>query len=378
MAEQKLVDRIQEERDEIVDLLRHLVELESPSNRKDLVDQVGNFIVEHLKDNGFTPQIENRKEVGNIVWSEWGDTQEGRILFLCHIDTVWDPGSLDKNPFRVENSRIYGPGIFDMKSGVGATLKIQEYLSRGWIQPGKKVRFLYTTDEEITSAESRTLIEDFALQSDVVLVLEPPLPGGGVKTFRKGVGGYLIRIHGKASHSGLNPEEGINAVEELARQILHMHALADSGKGTTVNVNVVRGGMAQNVIAEYAEAAMDFRFREIEEGERVDSAIRSLSPHLSGGRLEIEGGIDRPPMVKSKRSQKLFESAQRIATDLGMKLEEGESGGASDGNITAAAGVPTLDGLGINGNGAHAWHEHVELAAVVPRIALLAGLAERL
>lgn len=378
MSELKLVDRIQEERDDIVDLLRHLVELESPSNRKDMVDQVGRFIVEHLKDNGFTPHIENRKEVGNIVWSEWGDSQEGRILFLCHIDTVWEPGSLAKNPFRVENGRIHGPGIFDMKSGVGATLKIQQYLSRGWIQPGKKVRFLYTTDEEITSAESRSLIEDFALQSDAVLVLEPPLPGGAVKTFRKGVGGFLVRFHGKASHSGLNPEEGINAIDELARQILHIHALADSRKGTTVNVNVVRGGMAQNVIAEYAEAVMDFRFREIEEGERVDSAMRSLSPYLSEAHLAIEGGIDRPPMVKSKESQQLFESAQVIATELGIKLEEGESGGASDGNITASVGVPTLDGLGINGDGAHAWHEHVELAALVPRIALLAELTERL
>ncbi|MDA2936756.1 M20 family metallopeptidase [Acidobacteria bacterium AH-259-A15] len=378
MSEQGLVERIRGETDQIIELLRSLIERESPSHRKDLVDQVGAFIVDHLRANRFTPRVESRKEVGDIIWAEWGKGEKGRVLVLCHIDTVWEPGSLARNPFRVEDGRIYGPGIFDMKSGVAATLKVQEYLARGWICPGKKVRFLYTTDEEVASLHSRAIIEEFARRSDLVLVLEPPLPGGGLKTFRKGVGRYVVKIHGKSAHSGLEPEKGINAVEELARQILDIHALSAPEKGTNVTVNVARGGTAQNVIAEYAEAVVDLRFREIEEGERADCALRNLSPHVAGIRLEVEGGIDRPPMIKSRRSKELFKSAKHMAAELGIDLDEGESGGGSDGNITAALGVPTLDGLGIVGDGAHAWHEHVEVAELAPRIALLARLIERL
>ncbi len=378
VPEQTLVEKIQAETDQIIELLRNLVELESPSHRKDLVDQVGALVVEHLGAQGFAPQVVSRKEVGDIVWAEWGEQEEGRILVLCHLDTVWEEGSLARNPFRVEDGLIYGPGIFDMKAGVAATLKIQEYLARGWICPHRKVRFLYTTDEELASTHSREFIEGFARESDLVLVTEPPLPGGDLKTTRKGVGSYLVKFHGKSAHSGLDPEKGINAVEELAQQIVDIHSLSAPALGTTVTVNVVRGGHAPNVIAEYAEATVDTRFRTPEEGERVDGEIRHLKPHVRGIRLEIEGGIDRSPMVKTPRSEELFQSAQEIASELGFDLGEGESGGGSDGNITAALGIATLDGLGIPGDGAHAWHEHIEMSALVPRIALLARLIERL
>ena len=378
VSEQKLVEKIQAETDQIIALLRHLVELESPSHRKDLVDQVGALIGEHLRAQGLTPQVVPREEVGDVLWAEWGEEQEGRILVLCHMDTVWEAGSLARNPFRVEDGRIYGPGIFDMKAGVAATLKVQEYLARGWICPRRKVRFLYTTDEELNSTHSREFIEDFAHKSDLVLITEPPLPGGHLKTSRKGVGSYLVKVHGKSAHSGLDPEKGINAVEELAKQIVDIHSLSAPARGTTVKVNVVRGGHAPNVIAEYAEATVDTRFRTLEEGERVDGEIRHLKHHVPGTRLEIEGGIDRPPMVKTPRSEELFRSAQEIASELGFDLGEGESGGGSDGNITSALGIATLDGLGLPGDGAHAWHEHIEIDALAPRIALLARLIEQL
>ena len=378
MSEQALIEKIQGETDQIIELLRSLVERESPSRRKDLVDQVGACIVEHVVAQGLTPQVVPRKEVGDLIWAEWGEEEEGRILVLSHIDTVWEAGSLARNPFRVENGRVYGPGIFDMKAGVAATLKVQEYLARGWISPRRKVRFLYTTDEELTSTYSRDLIEEFAQESDLVLVTEPPLPGGELKTSRKGVGTYLVKIHGKSAHSGLEPEKGINAVEELARQILDIQSLSALAEGTTVTVTQVQGGRALNVIADYAEATVDTRFRTTEEAQRVDGGIRNLQPNLPGIRLEVEGGIDRSPMVKTPRSEEMFESAQGVATELGFDLGEGESGGGSDGNITAALGVPTLDGLGISGDGAHAWHEHIEVSALAPRIALLARLIERL
>ncbi|MEE8348583.1 MAG: M20 family metallopeptidase [Acidobacteriota bacterium] len=373
-----LVENLQGETEQIIDLLRELVERESPSSNKELVDEVGAFIANWLRENGLTPQVLPCKEVGDIVWAEWGREQAGRILVLCHMDTVWQPGSLERNPFRVEDGRIYGPGSYDMKGGLVSTLKIQEYLHRGLIAPEKKVRFLYTTDEELTSSHSQTVIEEFARESDVVLVPEPPLPGGGLKTARKGVGSYLVKIHGKSAHSGVEPEKGIDAIDELSRCVREIRSLSHPEEGTTVTVTQVRGGSAVNVIAEYAEAVVDTRFTSKEEADRVDQALRDLKPEVPGARLEIEGGLERYPMVKTDRSEELFARARQIAAELGFDLDDGVSGGGSDGNFTSALGIPTLDGLGIPGDGAHAWHEHVQVDQLVPRIALLAGLIERL
>jgi glutamate carboxypeptidase len=377
-AKTDLISKIEDEIEQIIDLLRELVERESPSEHKELVDGVGLFIANWLREQGLTPQVLPRQEVGDIIWAEWGQEQSGRILVLCHIDTVWQAGSLKRNPFRVEDGRIYGPGSYDMKGGVASTLKIQEYLKRGWISPGKKVRFLYTTDEELTSSHSRGIIEEFARDSDVVLVTEPPLPGGCLKTARKGVGSYLIKIHGKSAHSGIEPEKGIDAVDELSRRIGEIRSLSLPEEGTTVTVTQVRGGTAINVIAEYAEAVVDTRFTSQEEADRVDQALRDMKPEVPSARLEVEGGIERYPMVKTDRSEELFTMAQEIAAELGYDLDEGGSGGGSDGNFTSALGIPTLDGLGIPGDGAHAWHEHVQVDQLAPRIALLARLIERL
>lgn len=375
---EKLLERIRAETPQIVELLRTVVEMESPSTDKVRVDRLGAYIAGHLIQNGLTPQVEPRKDVGDIVWAEWGGSRQGRVLVLCHIDTVWEPGSLARNPFRVENGRVYGPGIFDMKAGVVATLKIHEYLSRGWIEPARSIRFVYTTDEEIGSLQSRGLIEEFARQSDVALLTEPPLAGGVLKTFRKGVGDFVLKIYGKAAHAGVEPEKGVNAVEELARQVLAIHALSAPQAGTHVNVTMVKGGSRENVIPEYAEATIDARFKTIEEGHRVESALRRLAPALADARLELWGGINRPPMIRTERTRELFRAAASIARELGLDLQEGETGGGSDGSFTAALGVPTLDGLGITGDGAHALHEHIELDQIPLRIALLARLLERL
>lgn len=378
VPDRDLIGRIEEERDGVIELLRNVVELESPSTDKSRVDRLASFIADRLRSNGIDPHVEPRKSVGDIVWGDWENGGEGQILVLCHMDTVWEPGSLARNPFRVEDGRIYGPGIFDMKSGVAATLKIQEYLARGWIRPQKRVRFLYTTDEEIGSQQSRALIEDFARQSDLALLTEPPLPGGALKTFRKGVGDFVVKIHGRAAHAGLDPEKGINAIAELVSQVQNVHALSKPDVGTGVIVTVVRGGLRENVIPEYAEAIIDARFRTIEEGERVENAMRRLKASLPGARLEISGGVNRPPMIRTARTRQLFEKARTLAREIGIDLQEGESGGGSDGSFTAALGIPTLDGLGITGDGAHALNEHIEVEALAPRIALLAKLIEGL
>ena len=381
MSGHTLLNMIEQEREEIIDLMQLLVEHESPSQDKNLVDRLGVFIAERLEQYGLFPQFIPRSEVGDILWAEWGneiDEVEGRVLFLCHIDTVWSPGSLLANPFRLEQGKIYGPGIFDMKAGVAATLKVCEYISQGWIRPRKKIRFLFTTDEEVNSFHSRTIIEEFAAESDSVMVMEPPLPGGGLKTCRSGVGTYRLNIQGKSAHTGLDPEKGISAVEELARQVLYIKSLSEPEVGTYVTVNVVQGGTVCNVIPENAEALIDTRFRTLEEGQRVDRELRQHKTFLPGVRLQIDGLIDRPPLLKSKKSLSLFRLARQISQELEFDLEEGESGGGSDGNFTAALGIPTLDGLGFPGDGAHAQHEHIEISGIAPRLALLALLAERL
>lgn len=378
MSNREFLETVKSQQQEIIDLLKELVERESPSTDKALVDDLGSFLISHMEKAGLRPHRVEREEVGDIIWTEWDEGAESSILVLCHIDTVWDAGTITRLPFRTEGGRLYGPGVFDMKSGVAATLKIQDYITEGLIRPERKVRFLYTTDEEIGSHQSRELIEAFARESELVLVTEPPLPGGVLKTFRKGAGIASIKIAGRAAHAGLEPEKGINAVEELARQILAIQALASTERETTVSVTVARGGNRDNVIPDSADAVVDFRFRSVEEGQRVEGALRDLKPHLDGAHLAVSGGIDRPPMVKGPKSESLFKRARVIAGDLGLDLQEGETGGGSDGSYTAALGVPTLDGLGVDGDGAHAVHEHIELEALAPQVALLARLVERL
>lgn len=378
MTGNELLKAFRDERDATVELLRKLVELESPTTDKALVDELVSFLADHVSGCGLEPRIVPREDVGNIVWTEWGGGGGGRILVLCHVDTVWPRGSLDRMPFRVEEGRIHGPGIYDMKAGVTATLKIQEFISRGWIQPGRKVRFLYTTDEETGSDASRELIEEFSRESDLVLVTEPPLPGGILKTFRKGCGTAGLMIHGRAAHAGVEPERGVNAVRELGHQIEAIHGLASPSLETSVHVTMAQGGTRDNVIPEFANATVDFRFRTVEEGHRVEDGLHALNPRHPEIRLEVSGGINRPPMVKGDGGQQLFDRAREIGAELGLDLQEGETGGGSDGSFSAALGVPTLDGLGVDGDGAHALHEHIEVESLPVRAALLARLVEKL
>jgi len=363
----------------LLDLLETLVNLPSPSLQKRLVDSVSEFVTTCLRGNGISATVVEKGSVGNIVWGEWRpERPNGRILVLCHLDTVWPADAADRNPFRSEGEKIYGPGTFDMKAGVALTLKIQEFLAAGIIQPVRAIRFLYTTDEEIGSFESRDIIEEFARESDIVLVTEPALPGGGLKTFRKGSGIYRLEVGGRAAHAGLEPEKGINAIEEIALQITEIKRLEDRAKGTTVNFTLIEGGTACNVVPDRAAASIDLRFREEDEGKRVDSALCGRQALTPGARVEVSGSIDRPPMCRTEKTQRVFASAQASARELGIDLWEGEAGGGSDGNFTAALGVPTLDGLGVEGEGAHTWNEHILRSSLAPRLALLAKLIEKL
>jgi glutamate carboxypeptidase len=367
-----------------------LVRLESPSLDKVAVDRCGNELERRLTDLGAIVERLRQDTRGDHLRAHWIDKvnetrekgqgtrekAEGQILLLGHFDTVWNVGSLEQMPLREVGGRLYGPGIYDMKSGIAVSMLAMRALDELGVARCTRVVMLWTTDEEIGSGTSRGVIEEEARRSKAVLVLEPSLPGGAVKTSRKGVGEFELVVHGVAAHAGLDPEKGASAIHELARQILNLEALQDLDRGVTINVGVIAGGSRPNVVADRASARIDVRVQTMADGARLESAIRGLRATHPTVRLEISGGVDRPPLERSPGVGRLYERAVGIAAALGRDLLDGAAGGGSDGNFTAALGVPTLDGLGPQGDGAHALHEHIVLDDLAWRGAFLAGLIE--
>jgi glutamate carboxypeptidase len=299
-------------------------------------------------------------------------------MLLGHFDTVWSVGQLERMPLKEEQGRLHGPGVFDMKSGIGVAMLAVRALKQFPIHLGPTVTMLWTTDEEIGSGTSRAIIEEEARRSEAVLVLEPALPGGAAKTSRKGCGDFELTVHGISAHAGIDPGKGASAILELAYQIVDLSALQDLQRGISVNVGVISGGTRTNVVAEQAKASVDVRVPTLADAVRIERTIRQRQPRLSGTRLEITGGFGRPPLERSDHVAGLYRTAREVAGTLGFDLQEGGTGGGSDGNFTAALGVPTLDGLGPRGDGAHALHEHVELDDLPWRAAFLASLLIRL
>ena len=357
---------------EMLDAIETLVRLESPSTDKGAVDRCGLVLSEMLRRLGATVELLPRTERGDHIRATLpGHGQP--ILLLGHFDTVWPLGTLERMPLRRDGDRLYGPGVFDMKAGIAiaiaAVRALQATQSR---MPA--ITMLWTTAEEIGSGTSRPDIEREAMQARAVFVLEPALPGGALKTARKGCGEFHLTIHGIAAHAGLDPGKGASAIHELASQIAEIERLQDLRRGISVNVGTVSGGTRPNVVAEQAHAIVDVRAPTRDGAQSVEAALRALQPRRAGTRLTIEGGFERPPMERGPAVVELFSRASRVASLLGRELGEGSAGGGSDGNFTAAMGVPTLDGLGAVGDGAHAAHEHVEVSALPWRAALLAGL----
>jgi glutamate carboxypeptidase len=365
-------------RKEMVDLLGRLVNIESPSDDRVGLDRFAAALEELFGALGrivrFQPEDPNRGRHLRVT-IDAQDSSGPHAVALCHYDTVWPLGTLERIPFSVDADGIVrGPGCFDMKGGIVVLYFALEALRSRGLRPRRRLDVLFTCDEEIGSPTSRTLIERTARGADVAYVLESPLPGGTLKTARKGTGDYVVRIKGRAAHAGVEPEKGISATSELAQQILALQALNDYAPGTTVNVGVVHGGTRPNVVAAEAEAHVDVRVQTLAEADRIDAAIRGLQPKLLGAVLEIDGGLNRPPMERSAAMARLFAQAREIAAGMDVELREGSTGGGSDGNFTAAIGVPTLDGLGPEGEGAHAAHEYVVSESFPRRVALLAGL----
>ena len=371
-----LLKHCEQHASEIIQTIETLVRLESPSDDKSAVDRCGVALAELLRGTGATVELLRQADRGDHIRAQVGG--DGRpVLLLGHFDTVWPVGTLERMPLRRDGERVYGPGAFDMKAGIAIAIAAVNAL-RATATPHPPVTMLWTTDEEIGSETSRPAIEAEARQARAVLVLEPALPGGALKTARKGVGQYDVTVKGIAAHAGLDPGKGASAIHELAAQISTIEGLQDLERGISVNAGVISGGTRPNVVAEEARATIDVRAATMADAAAVDARLRGLRPARAGTRLTVRGGFDRPPLERTAAVIDLFTRAAAVAATFGRTLEEGGAGGGSDGNFTAALGVPTLDGLGAIGDGAHAAHEFVDASALPWRAALVAGLIAEL
>ena len=375
-----------ERRDEIVSTIRELVEIESPSDNKAAVDEVADAVAHKFSRLGGEVHVHPAKDFGNHLQVNFSGKSAKPVLLLGHYDTVYPLGTLATMPCRAVHNRLTGPGVLDMKSGIALMLHalaaLQEWHGglhgKDW-NGGlpRPVTVLLVSDEEVGSDSSRAITESLAKKAAAVLVLEPSYGGqGAVKTARKGVGEYLVKVSGKASHAGLDFQKGVNAILELARQIEKISRFTDLKKGLTVNVGIVSGGSRTNVVPAEAAAQVDIRIARIKDAAGIDRKMRSLRPFNRKCKIETTGGINRPPMERTAGVATLYAQASAIARELGWKLEEAAVGGGSDGNFTAGLGIPTLDGLGGVGDGAHAAHEHILISELPRRAALIAGLIE--
>ncbi len=361
--------------DSCLSLLKTLVELESFSCDKPAVDAIGAFVHERLAGLGIQSVIHAHPERGGCISASWrGRGKAGPVMLLGHLDTVWPAGTVAARPFRVANGRAYGPGIFDMKSGIALSLMVAEALAEGVINASGEVRFFFSSDEEIGTETSLPWLRESAQGCRAVFCLEPSLADGAAKTSRKGVGNFLLRVRGVASHAGVAPEKGANAIVELSRQLLELQKLNDAARGTILSPGLIRGGVAVNVVPEDAAAEIDFRFVNPSDGNAIERRISKLLPFDGRCILTVEGGVNRPPLERTEAVARLYREAQKIAHGLGAPLGEGTSGGGSDGSFTAHWGIPTLDGLGVRGSGAHARDEQIEISDLSFRAALLCGL----
>ncbi|MGE5579037.1 MAG: M20 family metallopeptidase [Bacillota bacterium] len=377
MEDNVLVKHLESRIGEMLEFCRELVEHESPSTDRDAVNRFSAFLARVFEAEGATVEVFAGGDHGDNLRVEYGEGQD-QVLILCHMDTVWPVGEVARRPFRIEDGKVWGPGIYDMKAGFLYTLEAIRAIKRFGIKMSHRIVLICNSDEEIGSTSSRALIESEAKKSKFVLVLEPSVRGGGLKTSRKGQGTYNLRITGVSAHSGSDPERGVSAVEELARHILTLHSLTDFGTGTTVNVGVISGGTRSNVVAAEAVADIDVRVPNQTEMRKVESTILSLKPSKPGLSVTVTGGMTRPPMERSESIARLFAEAKELAAEIGFELTESSTGAGSDGNFTAALGVPTLDGLGAVGDGSHALHEHMVIEAIPQRIALLVKLVTEL
>jgi len=360
----------------MIDLLRQLVLEESPTHDKPACDRLCEQLASELASLGGQVKIHRQPVAGDHLRVDFPGSDGRPIMLLGHFDTVYERGTLETMPWSERDGRLYGPGVFDMKAGIVQIVFALRVLHELTVEPPRPVRVWLVSDEETGSASSRAITEALAKECAAVLVCEPSGAGGALKTARKGVGGFTLRVTGVAAHSGLDFEKGHSAIVELAHQIQAISKFTDLARGITMNVGLIRGGTRTNVVPAEASAEIDLRVAHKDDGAEMERRVRELRAVNPNCKLEITGGINRPPLERTIQIAELFELAHNVASELGFALGETAVGGGSDGNFTAGIGVPTLDGLGAVGDGAHAAHEHVIASELPRRAALLAGLIQ--
>jgi glutamate carboxypeptidase len=363
-------------RPQMLEMIGQLVRVESPTEDWAAVNRCVSLVEGWIKASGGKSQRRKQRSAGDLLVGRFGPVVRGSkpLMLLGHLDTVWPLGTLKKMPFRLAQGRAWGPGVLDMKAGVVMALSALRILLESG-QLTRPVVFLLNSDEETGSQHSRALTESLAIKCEAVFVLEPAqAPTAAYKTARKGVGNYRLQVHGVSAHSGVDFSQGHSAILELGRQIERASAFTDPSRGITVNAGVMGGGTRSNVVPAEAWAEFDVRIARLRDVERLDRRFRSLRPVDRNCRLEVTGGLNRPPMERTGATVNLFRRAATMAKGLGFQLQEAATGGGSDGNFTSALGIPTLDGMGAVGEGAHADRESILLDALVPRTALLAAM----
>ena len=355
--------------------LEEAVKIESPTNSQADVDRQAQFFAGQFRAIGGRVEVLAHLRAGSCVRAEfWGDKRAAKpVLLLGHLDTVWDVGTLARMPFRIAGGRAYGPGIYDMKSGIVIGLWALRALRELNVTPSGPIRFFLNSDEETSSIAFRKELFAEARRARAVLVLEPAAAGGALKTSRKGVGEFRITVHGRSAHAGVDPRAGVNAISELVKQLRRVEKFARPSRGLTVSVGMIEGGTRPNVVPEKASARIDIRIPRLSDQEVIEARFRSLKPIHPEARLAVEGGINRPPMERAM-AKDLYHLARDMGRRMGMDLSEASTGGGSDGNFTASLGIPTLDGLGAVGEGAHSLHENIVIRELPLRAALLAAL----
>jgi len=370
----KIFDKVHQEKKQSLKLLENIVNLESFSGSKESVDKLSKYLSEVCESLGGKNKFYHQEKLGNNFTSEFY-SGEKTTLILCHMDTVWPIGTIKERPFTVEGNIAKGPGIFDMKVGITIALEAIRILNELDLMPKNKIKILFNSDEELGSEDSMDLIKEEAEKSYVTFCLESSFKGM-IKTARKGVGMYYLSVQGRAAHAGSEPENGISANVELAHQILKLDSFNDSKTGTTVNIGRAEGGVVRNQVPANAEALIDLRVVTNEEAQILDNKIKSLEPVLGDSSLEITGGMNRPPMERTDKIVNLYNWAKNTVKDMDVTFTETgfPVGGGSDGNFAASTGTPVLDGLGGVGDGAHAEHEYIEIDMFHEKISILASL----
>ncbi|MGD8553000.1 MAG: M20 family metallopeptidase [Anaerolineales bacterium] len=368
------IHTIEQHIESLISRVESYVKLETPSTSKQSIDALGFLLAKEMTSLDAEIQYFPQTNAGDHLMGTWGTRHSGSVLLLTHMDTVHPLGTIERLPYKRTEEAIYGPGILDMKISIAMAMTAMQVIQDEDRLNGKRVSLLVTSDEETGSKTSRALIEDLSEQYEIVFCLEPALPDGALKTWRKGILGFEVEAHGYPAHAGSEISRGVNAIVEIASQIPAMLQIAEQDEDTTLNIGVINGGTRSNVVPDRCRARVDVRALTKMEGDRVIDEMHALEPKLDGARLQVRGGWNRPPMERSQQIMRAFSKAKAIATELGIDLSEGGTGGGSDANFVAAHGASVLDGLGALGRGAHTYKEQIETKPLAQRTALLTAL----